>query len=253
MLIYKILTAEQWRDLQAKGQTQGAPIDIADGFIYFSTADQAGETAAKYFADVQGLVLLAYDTDTLGDALIWEVSRGGALFPHLFAPLKLSQMAWARPLPVMDTAHIFPEEAAGHVDPTRAQFDTFKALDRDHPIEMLNLIRLRTDAAYPAGHVLAEQALTGRDAYANYGHDTAPIFTRLGGEIIWRGQFQSVLVGPDSEHWDHAFIARYPSTHAFLEMVTDPSYQQAIVHRQAAVRTSRLIRCAPNDTGTTFG
>ena len=253
MLIYKILTADQWSDLQANGETQGAPIDVADGYIHFSTADQAAETAAKYFAGQHGLVLAAYDTETLGDALKWEVSRGGANRCGNSAPLRLDQMAWVRPLPVMDAAHIFPEEAAGHVDPTRAQFDAFKALNRDYPLDMLNLVRLRTKAHYPTGHELHGQVLSGAQAYASYGRDTAPILQRLGGSIIWRGAFQSTLIGPDSERWDHMFIARYPSTHAFLAMVTDPDYQRAVLHRQAAVRTSRLIRTAPDDTGDTFG
>jgi len=251
MLIYKILTAEQWDDLKAKGETQGAPIDIADGYVHFSTADQAMETAAKYFTDAQGLVLAALESDNLSDALKWEPSRGGALFPHLYGPLRLADILWAKPMPLMNGTHLFPEEVNGHIDPTRSQFDTFKTLDRDHPLEMLNLVRLRANAAYPAGHPNAGQ--TGAQAYANYGSETAPILERLGGSILWRGQFQSVLVGPDSEHWDHAFIARYPSAHAFLEMVTDPAYQKAVVHRQAAVRTSRLIRCAPSEAGSSFG
>ena len=253
MLIYKILTAEQWADLQARGATEGAPIDVADGFIHFSTADQAAETAAKYFADVQGLVLAAYETDQLGDALKWEVSRGNALFPHLFAPLRLDQMAWARPLPVMDARHIFPEEAVGHVDPTRAQFNAFKALDRDQPIEMLNLVRLRAVAAYPQDHSFAAKELTGQAAYAQHGTETSALQDRLGGSIVWRGGFEATLIGPDSERWDHAFVARYPSTHAFLAMVTDPVYRAAVVHRQAAVRTSRLIRCTPQAAGAGFG
>ena len=77
--------------------------------------------------------------------------------------------------------------------------------------------------------------------------------SRLGGAILWRGQFQATLIGPDSERWDHAFIARYPSAHAFLAMVTDLGYRQAVIHRQAAVRTSRLIRCAPDKAGESFG
>ena len=141
----------------------------------------------------------------------------------------------------------------GHIDPTRAQFDAFKDLDRDHPIEMLNLVRLRDHAAYPADHALAKEKLTGAQAYANYGRDTGPILERLGGGILWRGRFETVLIGPGDEAWDHVFIARYPTAHAFLEMVTDPAYRKAVVHRQAAVATSRLIRCAPSETGATFG
>ncbi|MEX0328461.1 MAG: DUF1330 domain-containing protein [Ruegeria sp.] len=141
----------------------------------------------------------------------------------------------------------------GFIDPEREQFDAFKSLDRDHPIEMLNLVRFRDTAAYPAGHGLAKAGLTGAEAYRNYGRDTAPIIARLGASILWRGAFQTLLIGPDNETWDEIFVARYPTAHAFLEMVTDPVYQKAVVHRQAAVETSRLIRCAPGQSGTSFG
>ena len=253
MLIFKIFRPGEWAELRENGQTAGAPVDLADGFVHFSTADQAVETAARHFAGEDGLVLLALEAEALGPALKWEVSRGGALFPHLFAPLRLADVLWTRPLPLLDGVHQFPEEVLGHVDPTRVQFDAFKALDRDHPIEMLNLVRLRETAAYPEGHALAGKGLSGAEAYASYGRNTAPILARLGGAIVWRGAFQSVLIGPAGEHWDHCFVARYPSAHAFLEMVTDPDYRVAVVHRQAAVRTSRLIRTAPADGGTSFG
>ncbi|MEL7281606.1 MAG: DUF1330 domain-containing protein [Pseudomonadota bacterium] len=141
----------------------------------------------------------------------------------------------------------------GHVDPTRVQFDVFKGLDRDHPIEMLNLVRLRDAAAYPDGHNMAGQGLTGADAYHHYGAGAAPIVARIGASIIWRGAFETTLIGPAGEVWDHAFIARYPTAHAFLEMISDPAYAEAVVHRQAAVETSRLIRCKPADTGASFG
>jgi uncharacterized protein (DUF952 family) len=108
MLIYKILRGPEWQALLAAGETPGAPIDVADGFVHFSTADQAGETAARYFAGETGLVLLALDADTLGPALKWEPSRGGALFPHLFAPLRLSDVLWRWPLPWDGATHRFP-------------------------------------------------------------------------------------------------------------------------------------------------
>lgn len=253
MLVYKILRADEWIAFRGAGVTDGAPVDLVDGYIHLSTADQAPETAAKHFAGEAGLWLLAIGTAGLGDALKWEPSRGGQLFPHLYAPLRLDQVAWARPLPPVGTGHLFPEEVAGHVDPTRAQFDAFKSLPRDHPIEMLNLVRLRTRATYPGGHVFSTQNRTGAEAYADYGRETAPILARLGGAILWRGRFQATLIGPEAERWDHAFIARYPDAHAFLAMVTDPDYRRAVVHRQAAVRTSRLIRCAPAEAGAGFG
>ena len=135
--------------------------------------------------------------------------------------------------------------AEAYVDPTRAAFDAFKALPRDVPINMLNLIRYRDLAAYPDGHDHAGKSWSGERAYQEYGKTSGPIFTRVGGHVVWRGAFQTVLTGPADEHWDAAFIAFYPNAGAFLEMVTDPDYRLAVVNRQAAVQTSRLIRFAP--------
>ncbi|MEO0939160.1 MAG: DUF952 domain-containing protein [Pseudomonadota bacterium] len=109
MLIYKILRGPEYEALKTQGQTDGAPIDVADGYIHFSTAQQASETAAKHFAGAEGLWLLAFEADTLGAALKWEPSRGGALFPHLYAPLRLADVLWAEPLPLADGTHQFPE------------------------------------------------------------------------------------------------------------------------------------------------
>ena len=108
MLIYKILRASEWADFQARGVTRGAPVDLADGFVHFSTARQAPETAARHFAGEAGLMLLAVDSDRLGEALCWEPSRGGALFPHLYRELRFSDVVWAQPLPLVEGAHRFP-------------------------------------------------------------------------------------------------------------------------------------------------
>ena len=89
---------------------------------------------------------------------------------------------------------------------------------------------------------MARDGLTGAEAYALYGKHSAPILKKVGGAIVWRGLFVATLVGPGDESWDAMFIARYPNAHAFLAMVSDPDYQRAVVHRQAAVKTSRLIR-----------
>ena len=253
MLILKILRADEWQVLRRDGSTAGGPVDLADGFIHFSTPVQAAETAAKHFAGQDDLMLLTVEADTLDDALKWEVSRGGALFPHLFRELRLSDLARVEPLPFIGGVHVFPEDLIGHIDPKRPQFQLFKDLDRDQPIEMLNLVRLRDRAAYPEGHALANDGLSGAEAYRRYGEDTVAIVTRIGASIIWRGDMQAILTGPTSEHWDHLFIARYPTAHAFLEMVTDPAYRDAVVHRQAAVVTSRLIRCKPTPAGKAFG
>lgn len=109
MLIYKIFRRPEWDALVAKGQTLGAPIDLADGYIHFSTAAQVMETAAKHFATESDLVLVACDPDRLGTSLKWEPSRGGALFPHLFRPLTMADVVWDKSLPLGATGHIFPE------------------------------------------------------------------------------------------------------------------------------------------------
>lgn len=112
MLIYKIFRAPEWEALQVAGRTLGAPVDLADGYIHFSTATQAAETAAKHFAGETGLVLLALEADTLGDTLTWEPSRGGALFPHLYREMTLDDVLWHAPLPLGPDGHIFPEGLA---------------------------------------------------------------------------------------------------------------------------------------------
>ena len=139
-----------------------------------------------------------------------------------------------------------------HIDPTREQFDAFKALPRDAPIAMLNLVRYRERAAYPDCHDCAALGLTGAEAYARYSTESGPIFRRVGGSVIWSGAPQLAVIGPADEAWDTAFVALYSSADAFLEMVTDPAYRLAVVHRQAAVATSRLNRCEPREAGAGF-
>lgn len=110
MLIYKICPATLWDEAVIAGVFTGAAIDLSDGYIHFSTAEQARETAAKHFTGQNGLVLVAVFAESLGSALRWEVSRGGALFPHLYAPLPVSAAVWVKPLPLdVDGVHIFPE------------------------------------------------------------------------------------------------------------------------------------------------
>ena len=107
--IYKICTAAEWREAERAGVYRGSAVDHKDGFIHFSTAEQAAETAAKWFAGQRDLVLVAVDADALGRALKWEPSRGGALFPHLYGTLDLQAVRQVVPLP-LDAAghHAFP-------------------------------------------------------------------------------------------------------------------------------------------------
>ncbi|PTE07161.1 DUF952 domain-containing protein [Mesorhizobium helmanticense] len=108
-IIYKIVPEALWREAEGNRSFTGAPVDLADGFIHFSTAGQARETAAKHFAGQTGLLLIAIDASRLGEALRYEVSRGGALFPHLYGPLDLKAVLWVRPLPLgADGLHQFP-------------------------------------------------------------------------------------------------------------------------------------------------
>lgn len=110
-MIYKIAPGELWREAEGRGVFEGAPIDAADGYIHLSAADQVRETAARYFAGMDDLVLVAIEADRLGEALKWEPSRGGALFPHLYAPLALADVAWARPLLLgAHGFHLFPSD-----------------------------------------------------------------------------------------------------------------------------------------------
>ena len=135
----------------------------------------------------------------------------------------------------------------GHIDPTRERFGAFRALPDDGPVHMLNLVRLRDRAAYPDG-----REASGAEAYRSYGLESGPIFRRVGGRIAWTGDFRLMLIGPEDEKWGLCFIAEYPSAAAFVEMVKDPDYQKAVVHRQAAVADSRLIRLAPGSPGGGF-
>ena len=96
--IYKICEQALWRAAESEGLFRGAPADTRDGFIHFSTAVQLAETAARHFAGISGLLLVAVDADALGAQLKWEVSRGGDLFPHLYGPLPLSAVRWTQPL-----------------------------------------------------------------------------------------------------------------------------------------------------------
>jgi uncharacterized protein (DUF1330 family) len=136
----------------------------------------------------------------------------------------------------------------GYIDPTKESFAAFRAADREGPLHMLNLVRLRALAAYPDG-----RTASGTEAYAAYGRESLPVFTRLGGSIVWSGKFELILIGPTEERWDRCFIAQYPSVAAFVAMIRDPVYREAVKHRQAAVEDSRLIRLAPGTAGLGFG
>jgi uncharacterized protein (DUF952 family) len=107
--IYKICAAAEWREAERDGHYRGSAVDRRDGFIHFSTAEQAAETASKWFAGRSDLVLVAVDADVLGERLKWEPSRGGALFPHLYGDLALAAVRQVDALPLdANGRHAFP-------------------------------------------------------------------------------------------------------------------------------------------------
>lgn len=108
--VYKIVPETLWSQATAAGVFTGSPVDVADGFIHFSTRDQVRETAAKHFAGQTGLLLVAIDVDRLKTPLKWEPSRGGDLFPHLYATLPTDAAIWAKPLPLDGNGqHLWPD------------------------------------------------------------------------------------------------------------------------------------------------
>lgn len=105
MMIYKVLRGPEWRQFQDRGTTAGAPVDLVDGYIHFSTAETLPGTLEKHFSGEDGLWLLACEAERLKDALRWEPSRGGALFPHLYRTLRMDEVSWSRPLPYGPNGH----------------------------------------------------------------------------------------------------------------------------------------------------
>ena len=107
--IYKICESAQWAQAERDGEFRGSAVDFADGYIHFSTGAQVAATAAKHFAGMTGLVLVAVEAGELGAALKWETSRGGALFAHLYSALPLTAVRWVKPLRLDDDGrHVFP-------------------------------------------------------------------------------------------------------------------------------------------------
>jgi uncharacterized protein (DUF952 family) len=115
--IYKICEAAQWAEAERAGEFRGSAVDLVDGYIHFSTAGQLAETAAKHFARMRDLVLVAVATEDLSASLKWEPSRGGALFPHLYGVLPTAAVRWAKPLPLdAGGTHVFPREVSAGAD-----------------------------------------------------------------------------------------------------------------------------------------
>jgi uncharacterized protein (DUF952 family) len=112
-LIFKILSKSEWEAATLAGVYTGSPVDRADGFIHFSTAGQMRETASKHFAGLADLVLVSFDDSAFGDKLVYEPSRGGALFPHLYGALDTKLALAVVPIPLgSEGRHVFPEDVA---------------------------------------------------------------------------------------------------------------------------------------------
>lgn len=141
----------------------------------------------------------------------------------------------------------------GHIVPTKTAMAAFRDLPSDRPIAMINLLRFKASADYPVDHPQHGADLTGAEAYGTYGRTAAEPFKRAGGKQLWLGRPELTLIGPPDEAWDLAFIAWYPTAEAFAAMLRDPEYGAAVIHRQAAVAESRLIRCEPSRPGAGFG
>lgn len=135
-----------------------------------------------------------------------------------------------------------------NINPTREQIAALAArAGGDGPIHMLNMLRFREHAAYEDG-----RAVSGAQAYRDYTVAAAPPFMRVGGKQFWMGRPELTVIGPTDDSWDIMFIAEYPNVAAFLAMVADPEYQEAVKHRTAAVEDSRLILLTPQTAGHGF-
>jgi len=126
------------------------------------------------------------------------------------------------------------------IEPSPEQLQALVAAAADDtPIVMINLLRYRDRAAYPAGTDAAP--CSGREAYQRYGARVTPMVVEAGGKILWFGNVAQVVIGPDAERWDDAVLVQYPSRKAFITMVSRPDYVEVSVHRTAALEDSRLI------------
>lgn len=137
---------------------------------------------------------------------------------------------------------------SGHVDLIREQFLALRDSQHQGAVHLLNLIRLRERADYPDG-----RDASGVEAYQTYGLVSEPVLARLGVKIVWEGQLETMLIGPQAESWDLFFVAEYPNVQAFVEIIRDPIYREAAAHRKAAALDSRLIALKPRPGATRFG
>ena len=138
------------------------------------------------------------------------------------------------------------------IEPTREQFEVFRGLSATTPIDLINLVRFREHAAYPADHELADAGLSGSAAFVRFLALSGQLFSRVGGRMVWSGLPEQVLIGAPDARWDAAYIVNYPDADAFLRMIADPAHRVAEAHRRAGVAETHLIRCAPQAIGEDF-
>ena len=144
-----------------------------------------------------------------------------------------------------DVAEVTSEAPPSYINSTPEAYAAMQALPMDEPLQMLNLIRFKDKADYPEDSEFAAKGWSGEEAYAEYSRRSSPIATRIGGKPIYVGIPQLMLIGPQHETWDAAFIIEYPDLATFLSFVNDPIYKEHAFHRSAAIADSRLIRMTP--------
>ncbi len=132
-----------------------------------------------------------------------------------------------------------------YIMPDEANLAAFSAIPDGEPIHMLNFLKYRDQAEYPADHASVDNGWTGERAYEEYISQLGSIFERIGARLVWRGLFQSTTIGSVDEVWDDMLIAEYPSARVFLEMIADPEYQAVTINRAAALSDSRIFRTKP--------
>lgn len=132
-----------------------------------------------------------------------------------------------------------------YINSTKQAYQAMQKLPADQPLHMLNMIKFAEIATYEPGSQHAAKNWTGRQAYREYGKYSTPILLAAGGKVIYSGEPQLTLIGPEHERWDAIFIISYPNAAAFLKFVNDPAYKKHAFHRSAAVADSRLIRLRP--------
>ncbi len=133
----------------------------------------------------------------------------------------------------------------GGLNPTAAQLRALMAADRDGPLQFLNLLAYHPQARYPAGHEMAARGLSGEQAYALYGAHALAHVTRRGGRLILYNGVEQDIIGDGSGGWDQVAIMQYPNTEAFVDMIRDPDYSTALVHRDAGLARTAVFVTRP--------